>query len=212
MWLIFVGGIHEHQTRDAVRVIGREDANVETAAGRPDQHHRSANPTAAEEFGQLARDATGCPRGRAGIAVAQAGSVVGAHTRESSDIRLDEPPASARAAESRVEDDSRRAVPGAPQMQPVSSDVDETSWRRSRCQVLTSRKPLIRGPRECSKDDQTSRPTRMRIVQRHMSDLLPAGRPFEQSYRQRDRWPRGRQTLGHCLRLSSRVPGQGAAI
>ena len=82
MWLILVGGIHKHQTRDAVRVIRCEDANVETAAGRPYQHHRSANPTAAEEFGQLARDAAGCPRGRAGIAVAQACSVVGAHTRE----------------------------------------------------------------------------------------------------------------------------------
>ena len=155
MWLILVGGIHKHQTRDAVRVIRCEDANVETAAGRPYQHHRSANSTAAEEFGQLARDAAGCPRGRAGVAVAQACSVVGAHTRESRDIRLDETPASAHAAESRVEDDSRRTVPGAPQMQPVSSDVDEMSWRRSRCQVLTSRKPLIRGPRECSKDDQT---------------------------------------------------------
>lgn len=70
VWLIFVGGIHEHQSCHTVGVIGREDASVESAAGRSYQHHRSANPTAGEQFGQLARDAAGCPRRRAGIAVA----------------------------------------------------------------------------------------------------------------------------------------------
>src|SRR2546430_1963864 len=154
MWLVFVGGIHEHETCGTLRVIGSEHADVETRDGGPDEHHRSANSAADEEFGQLARDAACCPRRRAAIAVTHTCPVVGADTRESSNIRLDEAPVSTRAAESRVEDDSRRAVPGAPQMQPVPSDVDEMSGRRSRRQLLSSRKPLVRGAGECGNDKE----------------------------------------------------------
>src|SRR5262245_39508764 len=73
---------------------------------------------------------------------------------KSTNLGLDEAPASARAAETRVEDNSRRAVPGAPQMQRVSSDVDELSGRRSRRKLLSSRKPLIRGAGECGNDNE----------------------------------------------------------
>jgi hypothetical protein len=66
---------------------------------------------------------------------------------------LDEAPASTRAAETRIEDDSRRAVSGAPEMQLVSSDVDEMSGRWSHRERLSSRKPLIRGAEECGNDD-----------------------------------------------------------
>ena len=154
MCLIFVEGIHEHETCGALRVIGSEHADVETRDGGPDEHHRSANSAADEEFGQLARDAACCPRRRAGIAVTHTCPVVGAGTRESSNIRLDEAPVSTRAAESRVEDDGRRAVPGAPQMQPVRSDVDEMSGRRSRRELLSRRKPLVRGAGECGNDKE----------------------------------------------------------
>src|SRR5437899_547208 len=65
----FVGGIHEDETRGALRVIGREHTDVETRDGGPDEHHRSGNPAAAEECGQLARDAACCPRRWARIAV-----------------------------------------------------------------------------------------------------------------------------------------------
>src|SRR6185503_20562367 len=80
--------------------------------------------------------------------------VVGADTRKSSNIGLDEAPASTRAAQTRVEDDSRRAVPGAPQMQPIPSNVDEMSWRGSRRELLSSRKPLICGAGEWGNDKE----------------------------------------------------------
>ena len=154
MCLVFVGGIHEHETCGALRVIGSEHADVETRDGGADEHDRSGNPAAGEEFGQLARDAACGPRRRAGIAVTHACPVVGADTRESRNSRLDEAPVSSRAAEARVEDDGRRAVAGAPQMQPVPSDVDEMSGRRSCRQILSSRKPLVRATRERSHGDQ----------------------------------------------------------
>jgi hypothetical protein len=156
MCLVFVGGIHKHETCGVFRVIGSEHAHVETRDRGPDEHYGSANPAADEEFGQLARDAACGARRRAGIAVTHTCPVVGADTCESSNIRLDEAPVSTRAAESRVEDDGRRAVPRAPQMQPVPSDVDELSRRWGQRQVFASRERLIRGAREWSKDDQTT--------------------------------------------------------
>src|SRR5262249_12993772 len=58
--------------------------------------------------------------------------------------------------ETRVEDHDRRAVPGAPQMQPVPSDVDEVSGRCGCRRVLSSRKPLVRGTCDGSNDDQAA--------------------------------------------------------
>ena len=156
MCLVFVGGIHKHETCGALRVIGSEHADVETRDGGSDEHDRSTNSTADEEFGQLARDAACCPRSRAGVAVTHTSPVVGADPRESSNIRLDGAPVSTRAAESRVEDDGRRAVPGAPQMQSVPSDVDEMSGRRSRRELLSSRKLLVCGTCERSNADHAT--------------------------------------------------------
>ena len=156
MCLVFVGGIHEDETCGALRVIGSEHTDVETRDRGADEHYRSDIPAAGEEFGQLVRDAACCPRRRPGIAVTHTCPVVGADTRESSNIRLDEAPVSTRAAESRVEDDGRRAVPGAPQMQPVPSDVDETAGRRSRRELLSSRKPLVSGTCERGNADQAT--------------------------------------------------------
>jgi CHAT domain-containing protein len=55
-----------------------------------------------------------------------------------------------------VEDDGRRAVPGAPQIQSVPSDVDEMSGRRSRRELLSSRKPLVLGTCERSNADHAT--------------------------------------------------------
>ena len=44
MCVVFVGGIHEDETRGELRVIGREHTDVETRDGGPDEHHRSAIP------------------------------------------------------------------------------------------------------------------------------------------------------------------------
>src|SRR6478672_7851135 len=104
MCLVFVGGIHEHETCGALRVIGSEHPDVETRDGGSDEHDWSVNSAAGQEFGQLTCDAACCPRRRAGIAVTHTCPVVGADTRESSNIRLDEAPVSSRAAETRVED------------------------------------------------------------------------------------------------------------
>jgi hypothetical protein len=152
----FVGRIHKDETRGALRVIGREDTDIETCDRGPDEHHRSGNPASVEEFGQLACDAACCPRRWARIAVTHTCPVIRAHARKSSDVRLDKDPTSARATEACVEDHSRRAVPGAPQMQPVPSDVDELSGRRSNRQVLSSRKPFVRGTCERGHDDQAT--------------------------------------------------------
>ena len=53
MCVVFVGGIHEHETCGTVRVIGREQSDIETADGLADEHDRSGDPTTREEFGQL---------------------------------------------------------------------------------------------------------------------------------------------------------------
>jgi hypothetical protein len=94
MYLVFVGGIHQHETRGALRVIGGEHTNVQTRDGGPDEHHRSGYPAAGEEFGQLRSDAACRPRRWAGIAVTHACPIVGADARESGNIRLNIAPAS----------------------------------------------------------------------------------------------------------------------
>src|SRR6185295_12019741 len=98
----FVGGIHEDETPGALRVIGGEHTDVETRDGGSDEHHRSGNSAAVEEFGQLARDAACCPRRWARITVTHPCPVIGAHARKSSDVRLDKVPTSARATEACV--------------------------------------------------------------------------------------------------------------
>jgi hypothetical protein len=98
MYLVFVGGIHEHETCDVLRVIGCEDADVETTARSSDEHHRASDPAADEKFGQLPRDAACCPRRRTRVAVPYPCAIIGADTRESSNLRLDEAPVGARAA------------------------------------------------------------------------------------------------------------------
>jgi hypothetical protein len=127
MRIVFVRHIHEHEACRPLRVIVSKDTNVEAGDGFPDEHDGSGNSAAREEFSQLACDPACRPRRGPGIAVAHARSIAGADPRESSNLRLDKAPAGARAPETRVEDDTRRAVPGAPQMQPVSSNVDETA-------------------------------------------------------------------------------------
>jgi hypothetical protein len=98
MRIVFVGGIHEHETCDVLRVIGCEDADVETTARSSDEHYWAIDPAADEKFGQLARDAACCPRRRTRVAVPYPCAVVGTDTRESRNLRLDEAPVGARAA------------------------------------------------------------------------------------------------------------------
>jgi len=43
MCLVFVRGIHEHETCDALRVIRYEDADIEPAAGGPHEHQSSVD-------------------------------------------------------------------------------------------------------------------------------------------------------------------------
>jgi hypothetical protein len=69
MRLVFVGGIHEHETCDTLGVVGSEDADVETSDGGADENYRSANPAAGEKCGELACDPACRPRRRARIAI-----------------------------------------------------------------------------------------------------------------------------------------------
>src|SRR5262245_16459622 len=154
MCVMFVGGIHQHETRCALRVIGSEHTDAETRDGGPDEHHWFGHPAAGEKFGELGRDAACGPRRWPRIAVTHARPVVGADTRESGDLRLDEAPARTRAAETRVEDHDRPTGPGTPQIQSEPADVDEMSGRWSCRQVLSSREPLVRGTSERSSDDE----------------------------------------------------------
>jgi hypothetical protein len=41
MCIVFVRGIHEHETCGALKVIGSEHTNVETRNGFPDEHDGS---------------------------------------------------------------------------------------------------------------------------------------------------------------------------
>jgi len=62
MCIVFVRGIHEHDSCRPLRVIGSEDTNVETRNGFPDEHDGSGNPATREKLGQLDCDAACCPR------------------------------------------------------------------------------------------------------------------------------------------------------
>jgi hypothetical protein len=62
MCVVFVGGIHQHETRGPFRVIGSEHTDVEPRDGGTDEHHWSGNPATGEEFCQLACAAARCPR------------------------------------------------------------------------------------------------------------------------------------------------------
>jgi len=154
MRLVFMGRVDEHETCDTIRVIGRENADAETAAGGADEHQRSANPASVEQRGELAGEAASRAGRRPRVAVTQAGAVIRADPSKSSDVRLDESPVSARAAQAGLENDSRLAGTGAPYVQPVASDVNESSWRWSGCQVFASNKPLIRRARNCGEEDE----------------------------------------------------------
>jgi hypothetical protein len=156
VWLVFVGGIYEHEACDVVRVIGREDTDVETAARCPDEHQWSINSAAAEEFEEFAGDAASCPRRRTSIAVSHPSAVIGADTRESGNIGLDEAPVRARTAKARIKDGNRRAIAGAPEMQPVPSHIDEVARRWRRRQVSSRRNRLVRSARERSQNDQAA--------------------------------------------------------
>jgi hypothetical protein len=156
MGLVFVGGIDEDEPRDAIGVIRCEDANVEPSDGCSNEHQRSAEAAAVDEFGQLGRDAMGCPGRRARIAVSHSCPVVRADARESSDVRLYVAPASTGATQACVKDDRRRTGARAPQMQPVATDVDEMAWRWRRRQVFSSGKTLVRTPRDRSKHDDST--------------------------------------------------------
>ena len=52
MCIVFVGGVHEHETCGALRMIGSEHADVETRDGFPDEHDWSADSATDKEFGQ----------------------------------------------------------------------------------------------------------------------------------------------------------------
>ena len=96
-------------------------------------------------------------------------SVVGADTRKLSNIRLDKAQVSARAAATRVEDHGGRAVPGAPQMESVPSDVDEMSGRRNNRQVYSVASHWYVPPVSAMTTIRLHRPTTTRIVLRRMS-------------------------------------------
>jgi hypothetical protein len=53
MCIVFVRGVHEHETCGVLRVIGSEHSSVETGDGLPDEHDWSGDPATREEFGQL---------------------------------------------------------------------------------------------------------------------------------------------------------------
>ena len=138
----FARGIHEHETRGALRVIGREHRTSKPAMEAPTSTTGPAIPRgrgvspARWQCGALSA-------ATAGIAVAHTRAIVGAGTREPRDFRLDEAPVGTCAAKARVEDYGGRAIAGAPQMQSVPADVDELPGRWSRRELLSSRKPLV---------------------------------------------------------------------
>src|SRR5690349_11707618 len=101
MCVVFVRCVHEHETCGLLRVIGREHSDVETRDRFPDEHDWSGDAATREKFGQLIGNAACGSRRRPGIAVTHTCPVVGAHTGESSNVWLDEAPASTRAPETR---------------------------------------------------------------------------------------------------------------
>src|SRR5438445_12890801 len=97
MCLVFVRGIHEHETCHALRMIRHEDADIELAAGGPHEHQSSVDSAAVDECGQLARDAACCSGRRARIAVTHSGPVVRTNASESGDLPAGRAPLSKRA-------------------------------------------------------------------------------------------------------------------
>ena len=58
MCVVFVRGVHEHETCGVLWVIGSEHANVETRDRFADEHDWSGDPATREKFGQLVCNAT----------------------------------------------------------------------------------------------------------------------------------------------------------
>jgi hypothetical protein len=62
MCLIFVRGIHQHETGCALTVFRREDPHDETTERRPDEDNWSPDAAAVEELGELASEPPGRTR------------------------------------------------------------------------------------------------------------------------------------------------------
>jgi hypothetical protein len=153
MRLLFVRRIHEHETGHALTVVRREDADAETTDRSADKDERPVNAGAADQLGQPARDPPGGAWRWTGIAVTHSGAIVGADPRKAGDVRLDEAPIRAGAAQTGFENDRRPPGSSAPDMQPMPSDVDESSWWWSRRQLSAGGQRLIDGASECPDDE-----------------------------------------------------------
>jgi hypothetical protein len=92
----------------------------------------------------------------------------GNESRHPLHLGLDKAPARTRTAESCVEDDSGRAVPGAPQMQSVPSDVDQNARRWRRRDVASSREPLAGDAGQCDREIRPHRPMNTRGIHRRI--------------------------------------------
>jgi hypothetical protein len=68
--------IDENETHHAVTVFGREGAYIEAANRGPHEDQGSADGAVIEQLRELLRDAAGCPRRRARIAVTHARAIV----------------------------------------------------------------------------------------------------------------------------------------
>src|ERR1700756_687966 len=68
-----------------------------------------------------------CAWSRTGVAVADAGAIVGAHARELRDLRLHLAPGKVRVAESGLEDDRRTSLTRAVDVHFVSANIKETA-------------------------------------------------------------------------------------
>src|SRR5688572_22366670 len=77
---------------------------------------------------KLVGDATGGARHWTRVAPPKPRSVVRARARHARDRRMHETPAQGRCAECGVEDNRRRAFPGAVQVQAMRPDVHEPPW------------------------------------------------------------------------------------
>jgi hypothetical protein len=110
---------------DVIGIRYRKQFGVEATQRMPDQHDRCVDAGTIEQSFEILDGDVGCAWTRRGIAVAHAGTIVGACARGPRDRRLDQRPGARPVAESGFEHHGRIAAAHAMQVHaPAFADVD----------------------------------------------------------------------------------------
>ena len=135
--------IDEHQCRGIAPEACRVHARVECAELVSDQHDWPDLVAPIEQDAQFLGHSRRDVAAVASLAPAEAGAIVAAHACRSGDFGLNPPPRGGHAAGRGLEDDDRRALAGAVNVQLMTARIDEPSWPWKAMPFQSGRNTLI---------------------------------------------------------------------